>query len=258
MWRMYTDGSCLNNGRKNSRGGYAAVFPGHLEFSFARPLPAESSQTNQTAELTAIAEGLTHLKSQTDVSGVVLRICTDSEFSINCLTKWVTGWKKRNWTTADGKPVVHRIIIERILKELESYAGHQFVHVNSHTGGADEDSKWNDVADQLARKAVDEKKEVKYADLEVKVVRPDDTSAAAVEGIPLALMGGPITDDALYTALRANLGAIKTDHLKSALISAFKKTLNDKAYDLEKTKIHKQTAYRLIEKSHLTIVRTEE
>jgi ribonuclease HI len=257
MMRMYTDGSSVNNGRKNSKGGYSAVYPAHLDQSFGRTLP-DGSQTNQTAEMTAIYQGLVRLREFTDVSAIVLRIGTDSEYSINCLTKWVVGWRKRNWMTADGKPVVHRDLIEKILKELETFGGHQFVHIRSHTGAPDEDSKWNDVADQLARKAVDDQKDIAYADLQIKQIRPDDTSKDAVEGIPLALMGPPITDDALFDALRANPGAIKTDFLKSALISAFKKTLNAKAYDLEKTKIHTKIAYRLVEKSHLTIVRSEE
>ena len=48
MIRIYTDGSCINNGRAGNRGGYAAVYPDFLELSFGCPLPDTSSQTNQT------------------------------------------------------------------------------------------------------------------------------------------------------------------------------------------------------------------
>jgi ribonuclease HI len=240
------------------------AYPDFLESSFGEPLPSDVPQTNQTAELNAIYGGLERLKTLTPASERVVRICTDSEYSINCHTKWVVGWRKKTWKTAEGKDVVHRVVIEKIIDSLKDFGGHQFVHVKAHTGAADDDSRWNDVVDRLARKAVDDKRRVGYEDLEAKIVRagaggPDGSSAAEVlAGIPLAIMGGPLSEDALCASIRANLDSIDPKFLKSALISALKKTLNAKAYDLEKTKIHKQTAYKLIEKSHLTIEHLDE
>jgi ribonuclease HI len=120
MLSIYTDGSSINNGRKNSRGAYSAVYPHAPDLSFGRPLADDNSQTNQTAELTGILEGIRTLKSFRSPAGVVVRICTDSEYSINCLTKWVSGWRKRDWKTSEGKPVVHRVLLEEILKEIQS------------------------------------------------------------------------------------------------------------------------------------------
>jgi ribonuclease HI len=257
MLSIYTDGSSLNNGRKNSRGAYSAVYPDTPELSFGRPLPSESSQTNQTAELTGILEGVRGLKAQRSLSGVVIRICTDSEYSINCLTKWVSGWRKKDWKTSEGKPVVHRTLLEEILKELEGIA-HQFVHVRAHTGGSDTDSKWNDYADQLANKAATEGKECKIADLTEKVVRLGTSADDVLSGIPLKIMGAPLSESDLVKAILANTASLDQKILSSALISALKKTLQSKAYDLEKTKIHGAAAYRLIEKTHLTIEKLEE
>jgi ribonuclease HI len=257
MLSIYTDGSSLNNGRKNSRGAYSAVYPDTPELSFGRPLPSESSQTNQTAELTGILEGVRGLKAQRSLSGVVIRICTDSEYSINCLTKWVSGWRKKDWKTSEGKPVVHRTLLEEILKELEGIA-HQFVHVRAHTGGSDTDSKWNNYADQLANKAATEGKECKIADLTEKVVRLGTSADDVLSGIPLKIMGAPLSESDLVKAILANTASLDQKILSSALISALKKTLQSKAYDLEKTKIHGAAAYRLIEKTHLTIEKLEE
>ena len=258
MLSIYTDGSSINNGRKNARGAYAAVYPDSPELSFGRPLAAEGSQTNQTAELTAILEGIRGLKSQRSVSGVVVRICTDSEYSINCLTKWVSGWRKKDWKTAAGKPVVHRTLLEEIIKELEGLGGHQFVHVKAHTGGEDTDSKWNDLADQLANKAATESKEVRPADLTEKVVRIGTSVDDVLGGIPLKIMGGPVTETELVKAILANTASLDQKFLSAALISALKKTVQSKAYDLEKAKIHGAVAYKLVEKTHLTIEKLEE
>ena len=257
MLSIYTDGSSINNGRKNSRGAYAAVYPSLPSESFGRPLPADGSQTNQTAELTGILEGIRTLKGIGSMPSLGLRICTDSEYSINCLTKWVSGWRKRDWKTSEGKPVVHRVLLEAILKELEGVP-HQFVHVKAHTGGEDTDSKWNDMADQLANKAATEKKEVKISDLTDKVVRLGTSVDDVLSGIPLKIMGAPLSESDLVKAVLANTGSLDQKFLSAALISALKKTLQAKAYDLEKTKIHGAVAYRLIEKTHLTIEKLEE
>ena len=258
MLSIYTDGSSINNGRKNSRGAYAAVYPHAPDLSFGRPLADDNSQTNQTAELTGILEGLRVLRSFCSSTGVVVRICTDSEYSINCLTKWIVGWRKRDWKTTEGKPVVHRVLLEAILKELELFAGHQFVHVKAHTGGEDNDSKWNDMADQLANKAATEGKQVKIADLTDKVVRLGTSVDDVLTGIPLKIMGAPLSEVDLVKAVLANTGSLDQKFLSAALISALKKTLQAKAYDLEKTKIHGAVAYRLVEKTHLTIEKLEE
>lgn len=258
MIRVYTDGSCVNNGRAGNRGGYAAVYPEFLEQSFGCPLPDTCSQTNQTAELTAIHEGLTKLNEITKTDNVIVRICTDSEYSINCLTKWVVNWRKKDWKTSDGKPVVHRELIEKILNKLNDFAGHQFCHVKAHTNIVDEDTKFNDIADRLARKSVEEKRPIKYADLEIKTIRACDVHDNVLKGIPLALMGPPVEEDKLVNTILENLDSIDKKYLKSAVLNALKKTLSDKSYDLEKTKIHKSNAYRLIEKTHLTIERVDE
>jgi len=259
MFRMYTDGSCINNGKKvGSKGAIGVAYPDFPEESFGEPLPAEMHPTNQSAELHAIYAGLERAKTFMDAPERVVRICTDSEYSINCLTKWVAGWRRKGWKTAEGKDVVHRVAVEQILKSLEWFGGHAFVHVKAHTGADDEDSKWNDVCDRMARKAVDDGKRVGYEDLAVKIVRTGEPTDEVLKGIPLALMGGPASEDDLVKALREHLDVIDPKFLKSALISALKKTLNARAYDLEKTKIHKQVAYRLVEKSHLTIERADE
>lgn len=258
MISIYTDGSSRNNGRKNSRGAFACVYPSILAESFGRPLPADGSQTNQTAELTGILEGVRTLKTISDVSGTVVRICTDSEYSINCLTKWVAGWRKKDWKTAEGKPVVHKVLLEAILKELESLGGHQFVHVKAHTGGDDTDSRWNDCADQLATKAAELGRPVKYEELAEKVVRLGTTADEVLSGIPLKIMGAPMSETDLVKAILANTASLDAKFLGSALISALKKTMNARAYDLEKTKIHGAVAYRLVEKTHLTIEKLEE
>lgn len=49
-----------------------------------------------------------------------LKINTDSKFLISCITQWMPKWKKNGWTTAGNKPVINKIELLEMEKELES------------------------------------------------------------------------------------------------------------------------------------------
>jgi ribonuclease HI len=57
---------------------------------------------------------------------------TDSEYLINCVTKWVKGWKKKGWKKADGNPVQNQDLLEQ-LDELNSRKV-KWEHVRGHSG----------------------------------------------------------------------------------------------------------------------------
>ncbi|AOW00712.1 ribonuclease H-like domain-containing protein [Yarrowia lipolytica] len=69
-------------------------------------------QTNQRAERAAVQRALEILSTQTD--NRMYQICTDSEYVINCLSKWVTTWQKNGWINARGLPVCNRDLIRDI------------------------------------------------------------------------------------------------------------------------------------------------
>ena len=65
-------------------------------------------------------------------------------FIINCVTKWIPGWIKRNWLKADGKPVVHKKEFSQMLENMKDVKVH-FEHVYGHQG-----VYGNEMADKLA------------------------------------------------------------------------------------------------------------
>jgi ribonuclease HI len=251
MLKLYTDGSSIRNGRSGARAGYSVVFPSYLHLSWGDFM---GEATNQAAELRAIYEGVVAGKTiQGNPAELTLRIMTDSEFSIKCLTVWIVGWKKKKWLTAEGRPVVHRVIIEKILEELKAYSSYLFVHVKAHTGGSDEDSKWNAVADDLAHRAAE-------SGIRTTCEAPPErgeTSANVVGTIPLALVGSPVSHDTLIESIKENLDQLDAAALNSALLSALKKTLSLKGYDLESSKVAKTVHYRLVEKKRIIIERLD-
>jgi ribonuclease HI len=68
--------------------------------------------TNNQAELTAV---LQLFKATERVDDDLLILC-DSQYVINCVTKWMPGWKKKGWRKADGKPVMN----VELLKEIDA------------------------------------------------------------------------------------------------------------------------------------------
>jgi ribonuclease HI len=102
---IWTDGGCKPN---PGPGGWAAVlrFRGHEKDITG----ADPATTNNRMELTAAASALEAL---TRPSRVVLH--TDSEYLRNGMTKWATGWVRRNWRTAGGDPVANMDLWRRLL-----------------------------------------------------------------------------------------------------------------------------------------------
>ena len=76
-----------------------------------------------------------------------LRILCDSQYAINCCTRWIPSWKKRGWRKSDNKPVLNLDLLKQLDEEL---AGRRvsFQWVKGHAG-----HPLNEKADDLARAA---------------------------------------------------------------------------------------------------------
>ncbi len=134
---VWTDGGCKPN---PGPGGWAAL----LRFGDAeRELSGGVSQTtNNRMELTAAAEALEALSRPCSVL-----LHTDSEYVRNGVTRWSTGWVRRNWRNASGDPVANMDLWRRV---LDAAKRHQvsWQWVRGHSG--DEN---NDRVDRLATSA---------------------------------------------------------------------------------------------------------
>jgi ribonuclease HI len=125
---VYTDGSALGNGKVGAVGGVGVYFgpndsrlviPRHFACStnnscrnISEPLRG-SRQTNQRAELTAVARALDHVPIDRSVL-----IHTDSNYSIKCLTEWFQKWEKNNWKSSSGKDVENKDLVEPIIARI--------------------------------------------------------------------------------------------------------------------------------------------
>ncbi len=136
---IYTDGACRGN---PGPGGWAATLQSgeHL-----RELSgAEVATTNNRMELTAVIRALEALKRPVEV-----RIHTDSEYVRKGITEWLPAWKRRDWRTADRKPVKNRDLWEQ-LDTLAARHQIEWRWVPGHAG-----VPGNERVDRLASAAID-------------------------------------------------------------------------------------------------------
>lgn len=148
----FTDGSSLNNGRKNARAGYAVVFPNHPDLNMSAAL-AGPNPTNNRAEYTALLQCLEIVENNIDKTGArKVVVYTDSKILLDSVTKWIKGWRKNGWKKSDGKPVLNRDLLEKIDEKMQRRRV-EMHHVLAHTGRDDWKSKWNDMVDRMARSA---------------------------------------------------------------------------------------------------------
>lgn len=103
-----------------------------------------SKQTNQRAELTAVARALDFVPIDRDIL-----ICTDSYYAIRCITEWSPKWLKNGWKNSAGKDVENRDLVEpivsRVCEREACKAKTKFQWIKGHAN-----DPGNVAADQLA------------------------------------------------------------------------------------------------------------
>ena len=135
---IYSDGACKGN---PGAGGWGAllVTDGHRK----EICGGESNTTNNRMEMTAVIRALESLKRPSTVE-----VHTDSQYVQKGISEWMAGWKRRNWRTADGKPVKNQDLWLQ-LDALSQLHRIEWKWVRGHAGHPE-----NERADALANQGV--------------------------------------------------------------------------------------------------------
>ena len=135
---MWTDGACKGN---PGVGGWGVLmrYGDHRKELFG----GDPLTTNNRMELTAVIQGLRALSRPCQVD-----LHVDSAYVMNGIQKWLPGWKRNGWRTADKKPVKNAELWRELDEEI---ARHQvtWTWVKGHSG-----DEGNERADQLANQGV--------------------------------------------------------------------------------------------------------
>ena len=137
---IHTDGACRGN---PGPGGWGAILrAGEAEKEI---YGGETLTTNNRMELMAAIRALESLTRPCDVV-----LVTDSQYVRQGITQWLAQWKRRNWLTADKKPVKNVELWQR-LEQAAAPHKVEWRWIKGHAGHVD-----NERADALANRAIDE------------------------------------------------------------------------------------------------------
>ena len=131
---IFTDGACRGN---PGPGGWAALLrTGGKERELSG---GEALTTNNRMELTAAIRALEALRKPCWVE-----LHTDSQYVRDGITRWIHGWRKNGWRTADRKPVKNAELWQELLDAAEPHRI-EWHWVKAHSGHVE-----NDRVDALA------------------------------------------------------------------------------------------------------------
>jgi ribonuclease HI len=136
---IFADGACKGN---PGPGGWGAVLVCNgVEKELTGGV---HGTTNNRMELTAVIRALEALNRRSRV-----RVHTDSQYVQKGMTEWITGWKRRQWRSADGQPVKN-IELWQALDQVAQKHHVEWIWVRGHAG-----HPGNERADRLANVGVD-------------------------------------------------------------------------------------------------------
>lgn len=167
---VYTDGSCIKNGKENARAGAGIwIAEGDIR-NKALKIPG-TKQSNQIGEIAAVIAALESTPTFTP-----LTIVSDSMYVINGLTKHLQEWEDRGWIEISNRDWFKRAAY--LLRKRSAPTTFQWV--KGHSG-----DKGNEECDKLAKMGAEKEREDPY-DLSI----PDHFN---VQGAKLSTLTQAIT-----------------------------------------------------------------
>ncbi|KAI0037491.1 ribonuclease H-like protein, partial [Auriscalpium vulgare] len=101
---IYTDGSCINNGKLNSQCGSGVWISENNPLNIAARIGGEA-RTNQTGELAAVILALNHVDNFRP-----LHIKTDSEYVKKGLTERFQTWEDNGWVKIGNRDMFKKAV----------------------------------------------------------------------------------------------------------------------------------------------------
>lgn len=112
MLYFYIDGSAINNGKENSKGGYGIIIFDEYNNLIDAYCEYFNNVTNNQMELKAFLKSFELLN--TKYKNQQATIYSDSAYCINILNSWIYTWSKNNWKTAKGNTIKNLDIIQSL------------------------------------------------------------------------------------------------------------------------------------------------
>lgn len=143
-WVIYTDGSIR---RKLGYGGFGLVVVRDHVIVHELGHRAANTTSNRM-EIGAVLWAMQYMVEYGVPDAVIF---SDSEYTVLSATKWLTGWRRKGWKTANGDPVKNQDLWERVHAMLSVLGSHvKLQWVSGHCG-----TPGNERADTIANAFAD-------------------------------------------------------------------------------------------------------
>ena len=206
---VYTDGSCVGNGTAEARAGCGVWYGANDPRNMAIRVPGEK-QSNQVGELLAILHAI-----KSTPGAQPLKICSDSRFAIDGLTKHAPGWEKKDWMQ-----VKHGALFKCATAWLRARTGKTTLKwVKGHAG-----VEGNEGADRLA--AVGVEMDPGRGEIDLRI--PENTVATGAElpRVTQSMIYRHMVDQGCIQRVRTRTSLEK---IKTAVRESFNETPTEEA-----------------------------
>ena len=146
---IYTDGSCLANGKAVNSGGFGVVVLDNDENLVYTYSKRSENTTNNREELKAILYSMLNHgvnNNKYEFSQIEPPIVySDSAYCVNTFNEWMFNWARNGWTKSDKKTPENLDLIQAYYDWYQKGYRIDLRKVKGHAG-----HKWNEMADGLA------------------------------------------------------------------------------------------------------------
>jgi ribonuclease HI len=124
----YTDGSCINNGKSNSSGGwcYLIDMKDCERVVVCNNVPIHNTTSNRMELMaviecvTCVTDNISRISQQCGNFIYNVTVTSDSEYVVNGITTYIKGWKRNKWRTRTGSEVCNKDLWMRLDKCCEN------------------------------------------------------------------------------------------------------------------------------------------
>lgn len=156
---VFTDGSAINNGSKNAKGGVGVFFADNDPRNISKSVVNSNTKnkvTNNICELIGVILAIEKIvETEPTMSKLRIVLMTDSEYIVKSVLKYSINWRKNGYKNKQGKTIKNIVLMKKVIELVEKY-NVKLHHCQAHRTEPKDPYKrkiWygNKMADLLAR-----------------------------------------------------------------------------------------------------------
>ena len=145
---IYTDGSCVGNGKAVNSGGYGVIVLDNDEKLLYNYSKRSKNTTNNREEIKAILYSFLNYGvniNNKDFNNNIPIVYSDSSYCVNTFNNWMFNWARNDWIKSDKKIPENLDLIQAFYDWYQKGYRIDLKKVKGHSN-----NKWNELADKLA------------------------------------------------------------------------------------------------------------